>query len=381
MLDSGSKDDTLVKKCISEYVKEISDQKDDIKKIAIFTSVFSKFEGASRVAETQSIELSEQNYSVTVFTFMSDIVPETFSIEIIRSFLPLSTPFLSKLYHAFFPFNIIQILQLMLIINKFDLIILHHGTFTNLGYLTKIFYGTKIIYFNHHVEGDVSKEENSLMDSIEEIYNKFVWSIYWRLIRNFDYVISVSKYSRKKLFESKGIDSVVIYNKIDSIRFTKGLDGRFIREKHHINDDNSLILYVGRILPHKGIHLLIEAFDVVKMKNPNIELLVAGKHYNNEYSQKLLQMSNESIHFAGRISDEELPYYYAACDVYATCSLLEGFNLPLVEAQACGKRVVAFNIGPHKEVVNNGYLVKENDVEEFGRMLIKVLAEGERNSI
>lgn len=80
-----------------------------------------------------------------------------------------------------------------------------------------------------------------------------------------------------------------------------------------------------------------------------------------------------NIIFAGFVPDEELPNYYAACDVYATCSLVEGFNMPLVEAQACGKPVVAFDIGPHKEVVKNGILVPEGHLNEFGEALINIL--------
>ncbi|WP_269851769.1 glycosyltransferase [Methanosarcina horonobensis] len=89
---------------------------------------------------------------------------------------------------------------------------------------------------------------------------------------------------------------------------------------------------------------------------PNAQLIIVGKHYENDYSNKLKTKKRIALSFfVENVSDEDLPFYYAACDVYATCSLLEGFNMPLVEAQACGKPVVAFNIGPHKEVVKKWF--------------------------
>ena len=73
------------------------------------------------------------------------------------------------------------------------------------------------------------------------------------------------------------------------------------------------------------------------------------------------------------MADKELPYYYAACDLYVTASLWEGFNLPVAEAQACGKRAVAFDVCSHPEVVKNGILVKENDNEAFADAVISLL--------
>jgi len=60
-----------------------------------------------------------------------------------------------------------------------------------------------------------------------------------------------------------------------------------------------------------------------------------------------------------------LSCYYAACNVYATASLWEGFDLPLEEAKMCGRRVVAFDIGAHRERIkniNDGILVPAGDV-------------------
>jgi glycosyltransferase involved in cell wall biosynthesis len=377
MLRSNLKDDVLVKNNISELVNELTDKKKFLK-VAILISAFSKFEGASRVAEHQALELSENSASVTIFTFNADLDSRSFRVNLINPLVPFRNPFLKKVYRASFPVNLIKVSSLLNKLNDFDVIILHHPTLANLAFFCKKIYGTKVVVYNHHADGDSPVYSFTPQGISEKIYNQLVWSLYWKTIKRFDTVISVSKYSRKRLKEKKGIDSIVIYNKIDHSRFKKGLDENRIRSRYNINND-PLILFIGRIIPSKGIHLLIDAFKKIKLKIPHVKLLIVGKHYDREYSEKLMRLSDESIFFAEQISDGDLPFYYAACDVYATCSLQEGFNLTIVEAQACGKPVVAFDIGPHEEVLDNGYLVSEYDLKDFSERLVELLLKRSRN--
>ncbi|HEY5122282.1 MAG TPA: glycosyltransferase family 4 protein [Ignavibacteria bacterium] len=368
------KENDVVKDSISEVVNELVDSKIEKKKIVILISAFSKFEGASRVAEHQASELSERKNLVEIFTFGSDIISKDFKVNIINPFISLKNPFLEKVYRGTFPINLIKHYYLIKQLKHFDVIILHHATFVTLAYLCRKIYGIKVIVYNHHVAGEVPIFSFTPTGISELVYGKFIWSIYWKIIRYFDIVISVSKYSRSKLKEKKGVDSFVIYNKIDNSRFRKGLDENRIRSLYNINNE-PLILYVGRIIPSKGVHLLITSFKNVKTKITNAKLIIVGKHYDKDYSKKLMKLSDESVFFAEQVSDENLPFYYAACDVYATCSLQEGFNLTIVEAQACGKPIVAFDIGPHKEVLVQGYLISEFDLKAFSEKMLEILTQ------
>jgi len=191
------------------------------------------------------------------------------------------------------------------------------------------------------------------------------------IIKGADYICSISEFSRELLERRGGIDSIVVYNSVDD-RFKEGLNGSKIIEKFEVGE-SPLILFVGRIHPQKNVHTLLEVFKIVKGQIPDAKLMIVGKPIFDEYFEQIKVMSDGSVIFAGYIPDEELPYYYAACDVYATCSISEGFNLPVVEAQRCGKPVVAFDIGPHREVVENGALVEEGNVEEFAGKIIDIM--------
>ena len=176
-----------------------------------------------------------------------------------------------------------------------------------------------------------------------------------------------------ELKKETGLDSKVVYNRIDKKRYRRGLDGSKIRNTLGIDNNEKLLLFVGRLSPHKNVHTLLKIFDLVSQKITNIRLLIIGKPTFPSYYEKLKKAAGKNVIFKEFVEDKELPYYYAASDLYVTASLWEGFNLPIGEAQACGKKAVAFNVCSHPEVVKKGLLVKKDDIDEFADAVIKLL--------
>ncbi|MCX6709558.1 MAG: glycosyltransferase family 4 protein, partial [Candidatus Woesearchaeota archaeon] len=104
-----------------------------------------------------------------------------------------------------------------------------------------------------------------------------------------------------------------------------------------------------------------------------------GKHSFDSYSKKLKESSSKNVIFAGVVKDEEMAEYYSACDIYTTATLWEGYDLPIAEAQACGKRVVAFNLCSHPEVIDKkGILVEPKNVRAFADAVITILKREKR---
>lgn len=154
---------------------------------------------------------------------------------------------------------------------------------------------------------------------------------------------------------------------------------KLIRKHYNLGNDPA-ILFVGRVTHSKGIHILIDVFKAVKRVIPNAKLMIVGRtDYTNCFTE-LKKIADESVIFTGCVPQDELPNYYAACNVYATCSLWEESNRTLVEAQLVGKPVVAFDIGPHREVVRDketGFLIPLNDIRSFVDALIKLISDNE----
>ena len=131
-------------------------------------------------------------------------------------------------------------------------------------------------------------------------------------------------------------------------------------------------MYVGRLTARKRVHLLIETFKSIKEKVPNAKLLIVGNPTFRRYYNKIKKMADDDVIFTGMVDYKDLPSYYAACNFYVTASAWECSDLPTQEAQACGKPVIAFNIGAHTEFVKNGKLVKDNDTAGFVNAMIKL---------
>ncbi len=124
--------------------------------------------------------------------------------------------------------------------------------------------------------------------------------------------------------------------------------------------------------------------ELVKRDLPEAKLIVVGKEAfsssegENRFFKilrKRLGIEN-SIIFAGNVEDDILPQYYAACDVYALPSRMEGWGLSLMEAMACGKPVVATKVGGIPELVKNnknGCLISEGDTTALAKRIVRLL--------
>jgi len=334
-------------------------------KIAILTPTFSHFSGIDRVAEQQAQEFSRKKNKVTVFALEADLKPKNFSLKVIG--MPKSL-FLQRLYRLFFFIDSKKINDTAKELKDYDMVISHFYPMNWIASKAKSIYKVKYVYYNHGIG------YSELFSSIfEKIYLR-LFSFFNNLsLRNADEAISISKFMQSELKKETGLDSKVIYNKIDNKKFRKNLDASKIRNMLKIKENEKLLLFVGRLSPHKNVHTLLKIFDIVNQEIPNSKLLIVGKPTFPGYFRQLKDSANNKVIFRDFVEDGELPYYYAACDLYITASLWEGFNLPAAEAQACGKKVVAFDVCSHPEIVKNGILIKKNDVKGFADTIIRLL--------
>lgn len=340
-------------------------------RIAHLTPTFFGFHGAALVVHRLASEQKDEGNSVTIFTFEADLKPPR-DVELQILGMPRSL-FWQRIYQLVFPLDIVKTMKCIPKLKEFDTVYGHCYPMNWLAYLAKRFYGVKFIYYNQGI-------------SDPDVYPSFLERTYLRIFtalanwtnRRADGAISISHFLSQQLEKETGLISQVVYDGVDTM-FHEKLNGMQIRGRYNLGN-SPVILYVGRISPQKGVHLLVEAFNLVKQTVSDAKLLIVGKPTFPGYFKKLKELADNSVIFAGYVADEELPYYYAACDVYATTTLWEGFDLPLAEAQACGKPVVAFNLGPHPEVVNDGetgFLVPPEDTCALAEAIIKLLKDNE----
>jgi len=332
-------------------------------KIAILTPTFNYYSGIDRVVEQQAEEYAKKGNEVTIIALEAGIKPKNY--HVISLGMP-KNPTLQRLYRLFF-FLDDKKMNYYKRLKDYDKIISHFYPMNWLAYKAKKHYKIRYVYFNHGVN------TTGLLNNTWQKFYMSLFSFFTNItLKNVDEAYSVSKYLKEDLKKASNLDSRVVYNKIDEKRFNKKVKGDKIIKKYSLKG-KKVLLYVGRIAPHKGIHLLLESFKIIKNLIPNAKLIIAGKPTFNNYFNKLKKLAGKDVIFTGFVNDNELPYYYAACNVYVTASLWEGFNLTAAEAQACGKKVVAFNVGSHPEIVKNGILVQKGNIQKFADVVIKIL--------
>lgn len=133
-------------------------------------------------------------------------------------------------------------------------------------------------------------------------------------------------------------------------------------------------LFVGRISPHKGIHVLLEVMRQVWAVQPQIELQIIGKAADEAYAQQLKQTAGDKIAFLGCVSDQELGLWYQGCAAYVTAAQWEGWNLPIVEALHFKRPVVCFDLPVHREFKDPlVHVVPLQNIEEFARTCLQLI--------
>ena len=142
-----------------------------------------------------------------------------------------------------------------------------------------------------------------------------------------------------------------------------------IREEIGVAADAPLVLFLGRLAKEKRVPILIEAFEKLKSRLPEAELLVVGDGEEQSSLLKLCERKRLKVHWLPFSSNPAaLASYYTAADVYAHPAKNETFGLSVIEALACGTPVVAFRQSGLEEACRNSpesILVREGDIDAF----------------
>ena len=165
-------------------------------------------------------------------------------------------------------------------------------------------------------------------------------------------------------------DYKVIPNGIDVARFGKPTPwpARMDREKTNI-------LFVGRMgEKRKGLRYLLGAYSTLKWEFPDLRLVIVGPGEPDPASYLTMgERAIDDVVFTGPVSDDELPGYYQAADIFCTPATgKESFGYVVVEAMAAGTPVVATSIPGFSGVMRDGrqgFLVEPKSEESIADAL------------
>ncbi len=209
-----------------------------------------------------------------------------------------------------------------------------------------------IILKKHYNSKIVIHLHNNFLTPKTKFYNE--------IINSTDKIFAVSEYIKSQV---KSNNCITVYNGIDFSLFKKEDKkvSQELRKKYNIKDNDFVFIFVGRIVPEKGIEPLINAFKNLNDKYNNIKLLVIGSpnfkgNFNQDFYNKMLSLKNENIIFTGFIDNDLLYKYYSIAHVQITPSLFEEpFGLTVIEALVMNKRVIVSDAGALPEIVNKKF--------------------------
>ena len=140
------------------------------------------------------------------------------------------------------------------------------------------------------------------------------------------------------------------------------------------------ILNVGRLVPHKGVQYLIEAFKslhTTHRTSTDLKLVIVGAgSYGSRYEEKLkaLAEGRENILFLGYQTGEVLRQLFANAFVFVQPSEAEGLPVVVLEAMSYGRSVLVSDIPANLEAIHHaGFSFKNKDVEDLTAQLSKLL--------
>ena len=204
---------------------------------------------------------------------------------------------------------------------------------------------------------------------------KFILQGEKNAVKYADDIIVLSKNVQNYFKETYGKDTVFIPNGVNKPEIKKADK---IKEQFNLEKD-SYILFLGRLVPEKGIHYLIEAFK--KIDTDKKLVIAGGSSDTQEYTQQLHAMAKEDnrILFTGFVQGELLEELYSNAYIYVLPSDLEGMPLSLLEAMSYGNCCLVSDIEECASVVENqGVSFKKGNIQDLQEKLDQLLKDQEK---
>ena len=195
---------------------------------------------------------------------------------------------------------------------------------------------------------------------------------------NADAIIVLSQQTSKEVLKYKVRSTpIVIYPGIEeSFTHEQNTDRcKEVRTKYNLPD--RYLLYVGNIEPKKNLLSLLQAYQLLTLKNFDCKLVLVGKRtwrQENVWSYMQENVAKDNITLTGYVDRQHLPSIYQQAEALVFPSLSEGFGFPILEAMRCGTSVVASSVGILKEISLEAYCrINPKNVTDISEKILSVI--------
>ncbi|MBI1314228.1 glycosyltransferase [bacterium] len=211
-----------------------------------------------------------------------------------------------------------------------------------------------------------------------------------RILSNADFLIANSQNSANLLIDNWNVDASrirVLHPGVDASRFVPADRDEAVRESLGWKD-RTVVLTVGRLQKRKGHDVMIRALPTIKAAVPDILFAVIGDGDERANIEQLTAEHGVGNHvqLLGEVDDATMISCYQQCDLFALPNRqvgrdIEGFGMVLVEAQSCGRPVLAGASGGTRETMclgETGIVVPCEEPQRLASELISLLCDRDR---
>lgn len=209
--------------------------------------------------------------------------------------------------------------------------------------------------------------------------NFIVKMITFHALRNADKILTVSEKLKNDIILEYKIDQEkieTVYNGVNLTKFNKNTS-KVLSEEH------PYLLFVGSLKKEKGIFELIAAFEKIKEFHPNYKLKIIGTGKEKRNIEKYISLNNleSEIILLGSIQNDNLKEWYSNSEFVVLPSYSEGLPNVLVEAIACGKKVIGTDVGGIPEIINLGvgYTIPPQNIELLYQAILKMISDNKKS--
>lgn len=241
---------------------------------------------------------------------------------------------------------------------KYDVVHIHAEGPAFFAWIPKMF-GKRVVVTIHGIDWKREKWKSGFG-------SKFIRQGEKNAVKYADEIIVLSKGVQDYFIETYGRETCFIPNGINRPQIH---EPELIIEKFGLEKD-SYILFLGRLVPEKGIRYLVEAFKQVKSDK---KLVIAGGSSDTDsFANEIKEIAkdDERIIFTGFVQGQLLDELYSNAYIYTLPSDLEGMPLSLLEAMSYGNCCLVSDISECTEVIEDKALIfKKSNVKDLQEKL------------
>ena len=235
---------------------------------------------------------------------------------------------------------------------KVDVFHAHDWLVANAGIGLKHVFRKPLLATMHSTE--IGRRNGIHFDYERMIHETEAWLTYeaWRVICCSDYMVSHVRWA----FGLPADKLVMVPNGVDAEAYAKigNEDLSRFRSKFALPDEK-IVLFVGRLVHEKGVHVLVNAVPKV-LEKVNAKFIIVGNGYMKEQLSNIVKSMGfaHKVMFTGFVDDETLKKLQKCADVSVVPSLFEPFGIVALEAMAAKSPVVVSDTGGLSEIVEHG---------------------------